>query len=84
MAHSSGVAAVASAWMWPLEQDVKVAPTERLVRQPRVGSRAKAPGGCPGGRAPGSSQILASLSVLMSSLLSHYLEADELFLNRRL
>ena len=80
MAHSSGVAAVASAWMWPLEQDVKVAPTERLVRQPRVGSRAKAPGGG-GGRAPGSSQILASLSALMSSLLSHYLEADELFLN---
>ena len=72
---------IASAWMWPLEQDVKVAPTERIVRQPRVGSRAKAPGGGPGGRAPGSSQILASLSALTSS--SHYPEADELFLNRR-
>ena len=51
-------------------------PSAYIVRQPRVGSRDKAPGGGPGGRAPGSSQILASLSALMSSLLSHYLEAD--------
>ena len=46
------------------------------------GVQGKAPGGGPGDGAPGSSQVLASLSAFGE--LSHYLEADELFLNHNI
>ena len=75
--------------MWRPGQEVKVAPTKRGTQVIRgevhgpsfvfSGSRGNIPGGGRGG-APGSSQILVSLIAFGEISLSHYLEADELFL----